>query len=242
MKNSFFSILFLLFLSAIIFITGCQSFMADISKLVEPHSAKSAKKHNAKVIPQKEESSISLATKIYLAKPDHPDIKMHCANLWEKFKKNPGPRSLISLTSTIKLEYSHAPCRKYLETRIGKKLNNYFFTKEKNLPVENFKTRQNFKTHFLLLLAHDPESARIENLEHLLKRNPGIIQGSFYKDATPHQNVILRSLFCNSIGKTLVNKGSRNKKYSAPETYIGKCFEKESKRAFLLARMKRDFE
>ncbi|MGV7220983.1 MAG: hypothetical protein ACQ9MH_05645 [Nitrospinales bacterium] len=219
--------------------------MDDISKLVETPPVQSKKKLASKVKPVKlanEESSISLATKIYLTKPEHPEIKTYCENLWKKFNEKPGPRSLISLASTIKLEHSHAPCRKYLETRIGKKLNNFFFTKEKNLPSESFKTKQNFKTHFLLLLAHDPESARIGNLEHLLKNNPEIYRGNFYKSATPHQNVIMRSLFCNSIGKTLVKKGGNKKTYSNPETYIGNCYVKETKRAFLLARVKKDFE
>jgi len=44
MKNSFLSLIFILLLSAVIFITGCQSFMADISKLVEPSSANTTTK------------------------------------------------------------------------------------------------------------------------------------------------------------------------------------------------------
>jgi hypothetical protein len=216
--------------------------MADLSKLVEPPPVKTAKKVKPKPKPRIEESSISLATKIYLAKPEHPDIKDHCESLWKKFEKHPDPRSLISLASTIKLEHSHAPCRKYLETNVGNKLNKYFSANEKLPPIRNIKNKDSYKLHFLLLLAHNPDSARMENLNHLLKYNPGIIEGNFFRSATPHQNVILRSLFCNSIGKTIVRKGDGGNTFTNPETYIGKCYEKESKRAFLLARMKRDTE
>jgi hypothetical protein len=212
MKNSFFSLIFI------------------------------GKKVKSKPKPIREESSISLATKIYLAEPEHPEIKDHCKNLWKKFETHSDPRSLISLASTIKLEHSHAPCRKYLETKVGTKLKNYFAVNEKLPPIRNIKNKNDYKLHFLLLLAHDPDSARMKDLDHLLAYNPGVVEGNFFRSATPHQNVILRSLFCNSIGRTIVRNGIDKKPYTNPETYIGKCYEKESKRAFLLARVKRDTE
>ena len=49
MKNSFFALIFLLILSVVIFIAGCQSFMTDISKLVETPPSKIFKKSASKV-------------------------------------------------------------------------------------------------------------------------------------------------------------------------------------------------
>lgn len=220
-------------LMALLFIMGCESLISDISRLIKEGSAPQ-EKNNIK--PENEESSITLAANIYLSKPGNLDIKNNCEQLWANFKNNPDPRSLIGLAATIKMEYSHAPCRKYLESKIGQRIDNYFFTKEKNLPVESAKTRIRFKFLFLLLLAHNPETARMDNLRHLLKSNPELIKGKFFDNATPHQNVILQSLFCSAIGKTLVKNSAKAAAFKNPATYIGRCFEKESKRAFLLAR------
>ena len=123
MKNSFNSLILMLLSLAIVFIVGCQSFMSDITKLLE--TPPPTQKTNVLQPEKKEESSISLATNIYLSKPGHPDIKNHCESLWTNFKKNPDPQSLIGLASTIKLENSHAPCRKFLETQIRQKINNF---------------------------------------------------------------------------------------------------------------------
>ena len=54
---------FILHLSAIFFIAGCQSFMSDNSKLIEPEAP--AKKANHQQ-PEKDENSISLQRKFIL--------------------------------------------------------------------------------------------------------------------------------------------------------------------------------
>ena len=146
----------------------------------------------------------------------------------DEFQKNPDPRGLIGLASTIKMKISYAPCRKFLESKIEHKINDYFFAKEKNPPDKSDKSKERFKFLFLLHLAHNPESTRMKNLQHLLKSNPGLIDGEFYNNATPHQNIILQSLLCSAIGKTLVNNGEKAAAFKNPENYIGGCFEKES--------------